>query len=116
MLNSNVFKFTTTAAINGSGRFNMHYSSRTLSVENIQSNDHLRVYTTASPKSLFIVGQLTKSTTAYLYDLRGRLVLSKVLNANSRENTIDISTLSTGVYVVKVINDNKIKTQKVLIK
>ena len=116
LLNRNVFKFTPKTALNGAGRFNVHYSAKTLSVRDMQSNDNLRIYTTISPKSLYIVGQLTKSTTAYLYDLQGRLVLSKVLNANNTENTIDISTLSTGVYVVKVNNDNQVKTQKVLIK
>ena len=80
------------------------------------SNENLRIYTTASPKTLFIKGALSKSTTANLYDIQGRLVLSKILNSNNTENTMDISTIGTGIYVVQVKNDNQIKTQKVIIK
>ena len=32
------------------------------------------------------------------------------------DNTMDISTIGTGVYVVKVNNDSQSKTQKVIIK
>lgn len=116
LLNKGAFKFKTTTAINGSGRFNIHYSARTLSVDNLQSSDNLRIYTTTAPKLLFIMGQLKNETKANLYDVQGRLVLSKVLNPNSTENTMDVSTLSTGIYVVKINNDIQVKTQKVLIK
>ncbi|MBA6152940.1 discoidin domain-containing protein [Gelidibacter gilvus] len=116
LLNNGDFKYTPTTDVNGSGRFNVHYSSRTLSIDDIESNDNLRIFTTASPKSLYIVGQLTNSTIAYLYDIQGRRVLSKVLNANSTENTMDISTLSPGVYVVKINNDHQTKTQRVIIR
>ncbi len=116
LLNDGEFKFTPTAAINGSGRFNVHYAAKTLSFDDLDASDNLRVYTTATPRTLFIKGQLSKATTANLYDIQGRLVLSKVLNSSTTENTMDISTLGTGIYVVKVNNDNQIKTQKVIIK
>jgi hypothetical protein len=115
-LNNNDFVFTPTTAIDGSDRFNLHYSSSTLSVTDIPSNNNLSIYTTASPRKLFIKGQLTKATTANLYDIQGRLVLSEVLNPSTTRNTMDISTVSTGVYVVKVKTDHKVKTQKVIIK
>src|SRR5690606_17627665 len=102
--------------INVSGRFNVHYSSRTLSIGDLESNDRLRIYTTAMPKTLFIKGQLAGATTAQLYDIQGRLVLSQKLNPSTTENTMDISTITTGVYVVKVNNDHQVKTQKVIIK
>ncbi|WP_027125362.1 discoidin domain-containing protein [Gelidibacter mesophilus] len=116
LLNNDVFRFTPSIDVNSSELFNVHYSARTLSIGDMQFSDDLRIYTTTSPKTLFIKGQLTKATTANLYDIQGRLVLSKVLNPNSTENTMDISTVSTGVYVVKVNSDNQVKKQKVLIK
>lgn len=115
-LNNEDFKFTPTEDINVSGRFNVHYSSRTLSIGDLESNDRLRIYTTAMPKTLFIKGQLAGATTAQLYDIQGRLVLSQKLNPSTTENTMDISTITTGVYVVKVNNDHQVKTQKVIIK
>lgn len=116
LLNDAAYTFTPTTDLDGSGRFNVHYTARTLSVGDLDLNDNLRIYTTASPKTLFIKGQLSKVTIANLYDIQGRIVLSKMLNPNITENTMDISTVSSGVYVVKVNNDNQIKTQKVIIK
>ena len=100
----------------GSDFFKWTFTDLTLSVEDLDAKNNLRIYTTILPKTLFIKGQLIKATTANLYDIHGRLVLSQVLNPNSTENAMDISTVSTGVYFVKVSNDNQVKTQKVLIK
>ncbi len=116
LLNDGPFHFTTTKAKKGVGRFHIHYSAKTLAVEDMELTDNLRIYTTINPKALFITGQLTKATTANLYDIQGRLVLSKALDSNTTENTIDISSVSTGIYVVKLNNDNQVKTQKVIIK
>ncbi|MBO3097275.1 discoidin domain-containing protein [Gelidibacter pelagius] len=116
LLNDETFTFAPTTNLNGADRFNIHYSAKTLSVTDIQSNDNLRIYTTTSPKALFIMGQLSGSTTAHLYDIQGRLVMHKVLYPNTTENTMDISTVSTGVYVIKLNNDNQSKTQKLIIR
>ncbi|MBO3097274.1 galactose oxidase-like domain-containing protein [Gelidibacter pelagius] len=116
LLNDDAFTFTPTVDLNGAGRFNVHYASRTLSIGDMDANDNLRIYTTSSPKTLYIMGQLTGATRAYLYDIQGRLVLSKALNPNTTENTMDISTIGTGIYVVKLNNDHQIKTQKLVIK
>ena len=116
LLNDGAYTFTPTTDLNGADRFNIHYSSKSLSVKDMASNENLRIYTTSSPKTLFIKGALSKSTTANLYDIQGRLVLSKILNSNNTENTMDISTIGTGIYVVQIKNDNQIKTQKVIIK
>src|SRR5690606_31257300 len=89
LLNDETYTFTPTTNLNGAERFNIHYSAKTLSVTDIQSNDNLRIYTTVLPKELIISGQLTGATTAHLYDLQGRLVLSQVLNPHTTENTMD---------------------------
>lgn len=116
LLNNTDFSFTPTTNINNADRFNVRYSSQTLTIEEVKRKDNLHIYTTVTPKTLFITGRLTKATVANLYDIQGRLVISKVLDPNSTQNTIDISTMSTGVYVAKVINDNQVITQKVIIK
>ena len=116
LLNTADFKFTPTTDLNSADRFNVRYSSKTLSLGDLDVNDNLRIYTTVTPKALVVRGQLTSTTIANLYDIQGRLVLRQALNHNSTENTIDMSTVSTGVYVVKVANDNQFKTQKVVIK
>ncbi len=116
LLNNEVFKFTPTLNLNSADRFFIHYSSKTLSTNDLYSDQDLRIYTKIVPKVLVIKGVLTSSTTAQLYDIQGRLVLKKVLNLNSTNNTIDISTISVGVYVIKMTSDNQVKTQKLVIK
>src|SRR5690606_15970179 len=64
LLNADAFLFTPTIDMNGAGRFNLHYSARTLSIADMPSNDNLRIYTTVVPKALVISGQLTSATTA----------------------------------------------------
>ena len=54
-------------------------------------------------------------TEANVFDIQGRLVLKTNLDTINTINSIDVSTLSTGVYIVKVSNDNQVKTQKVII-
>lgn len=107
--------FSVSKDINNAKRFKLHYSARTLSLDDVQSNTKLRIYTISGSKSLFVTGQLNKAATARLYDIQGRMVLSQALNAKSTENVIDISTVSAGIYVVKVANNNDVITQKVII-
>ena len=115
LLNTGDYTFTPSVELNGTGRFFVHFSSTTLSLEDNEWNG-LQIYTSLSTKELLIKGQLTGIATANLYDIQGRLVLSKDLDLNSNSNSIDISILSTGIYVVKVDNGNQIKTQKIIIK
>lgn len=116
LLNKGSYTFTSTVELNTAERFNIHYSSKPLSIDNLPSNDNIRIYVADAPKSIMILGQLKSATTASVYDLHGRMVLSKALNANSTENAIDVSTISTGVYIVRLGNDHQVKTQKVIIK
>ena len=115
LLNSGDYTFTPSIAISGTGRFFVHFSATTLSLEDNDWNG-LHIYTAASSKELFIKGQLSGATTADLYDLQGRLILTRELNQYSNKNTIDISSISTGIYIVKVDSGNQTKTQKVIIK
>jgi len=115
LLNSSDYTFTPSVALSGTGRFFLHFSANTLSVEDNVWNG-LQIYTAASSKLLIIKGQLSNSTTANLYDLQGRLILTRELNQYSTKNEIDISSISTGIYTVKVDSGNQTKTQKVIIK
>jgi hypothetical protein len=48
-----------------------------------------------------------------MFDMNGRAVLYTSVNEN---NTVDVSTLSKGVYIVKFINNNgEVLTKKVII-
>lgn len=115
LLNSSDYVFTPNADLSGTGRFYIHYSSEALSIEQNDFNN-LLIYTTINSKTIIVKGQLIAATNANLYDMQGRLVLSKSLNQFNNTNTINISMISTGIYVVKLDNGKQIKTQKVIIK
>ena len=115
--NSN-FTLTPVDDLNGTGRFYLHTSSDTLGLnENTLAAYDLQIFTTDASKEVIIKGQLSSNTTnADLYDLQGKLVLSKTLDLSRTTNTLDTSGLSSGLYVVKVEGGNQSKTQKVIIK
>jgi hypothetical protein len=115
LLNDTDYTFISETELNGTGRFFIRYSSVTLSTEDSNWND-LIIYATSNPKQLVIKGQLNNKTKAMLYDIQGRVVLSQNLDEFNTENSIDISKIGTGIYIVKVSNENQIKTQKLIIR
>jgi len=52
----------------------------------------------------------TEKATVYFYDSLGRLALSK--KVTSIKNTIDVNAISRGVYILKVVTEDKIGSQK----
>ncbi|MGJ8592923.1 MAG: FG-GAP-like repeat-containing protein [Aquaticitalea sp.] len=114
LLNSSDYILTPTVALNGTGRFYLNIGSSVLAIGN-NTLDDIRIYTTLNPKALIIKGELNAPTTVNLYDVRGRLVLKPSINHFDVINTVDISTLESGVYFVKLFNDSQSKTQKVII-
>jgi hypothetical protein len=78
--------------------------------------DDLIVYVSSNPKEVVINGYLRGASSANLYDIQGRLIISKTLDGSNTHNALDASTMSPGVYIVKVFSDNKVKTKKLVIK
>jgi uncharacterized repeat protein (TIGR03806 family) len=114
LLNSGDYILTPNADLNGTGRFYLRVTSSVLSVVNNEL-DTIQIYTSTKPKLLNIKGELNDATMLNLYDIQGRLVLNKMLDQSSLLNTVDISSIGSGVYFVKVFSDSKSKTQKVII-
>ena len=115
LLNTSDYIFTPAENLNGTGRFYLRFSNSALSV-----SDHLfdgvSIYTNPNNKTINIAGQLAEGTSAYLYDIQGRLVNSKALASNSTLHSIDVNNLHTGVYIVKLVNGTILKTEKVILK
>lgn len=115
LLNDSDYIFTPSSTLNTPGRFFMRFSDQTLSTPDTAING-LQIYSTAAPRALFVKGQLTDTTTITMYDVQGRVVLSSQLEASSNSNQVDVSNLSSGLYVVKLNNTSQQKTQKVILK
>ena len=116
LLNTSDFTFTPSIDMVGTGRFFLRYSADTLSIGSNDIIDQLIVYTNENHEDIIIKGVLDSATTSVLYDIHGRVVLSQDLEQISLTNTIDVSTLSSGVYIIQISNTSKTKTQKIIIK
>jgi hypothetical protein len=114
LLTSKDYTFTPSSDLKGAGRFYLHYSAKALTTESTNFN-YIQIYTTVSPKEIMIKGSLNSDARAVLYDINGRLVLSQKLKQASSTHRIDASRLSVGLYLIKVFNDQKVKTQKLFI-
>ena len=114
LLNTNDYIFTPNEDLIGTGRFYIHFSNQTLTLED-DFIDNIVIYSSNAPKEIVIKGRLNANTNASLYDIRGRLIFNKVLNIASNENTINVSNLGTGVYILKLSNKARIRTKKLII-
>jgi hypothetical protein len=114
LLTTNDYTFTPASDLKGAGRFFLRYSAKSLATET-SILDYVQIYSTDSSREIIIKGALNMNATADLYDAQGRLVLRQALKHARNTNTIDVSRLSAGVYLIKVVNDHQIKAQKLFI-
>jgi hypothetical protein len=115
LLNSGDYTLTPNVALNGTGRFYLRFGEGALSTTETTLAD-LNIFTNQNDKTIVIAGQLLEPTTASVYDIQGRLVNTTALATTSRTQSIDVSNLSSGVYVVQLTNGTQNKTQKVIIR
>jgi hypothetical protein len=115
LLNTGDYTLTPNAALNGTGRFYLRVSNSTLSTPQ-NTLDAISIYTNDAAKTIVIAGELLEATTAKVYDLQGRAVSTSQLDATNRSQSIDVSNLSTGVYVIQLQNATGNITQKVIIR
>jgi len=114
LLTSNSYTFTPTTDLNGIGRFYIRTTADTFSAAST-SLTNVEVYSLASSKNLTVRGQLMSDSVLKIYDIRGRLISSHFLESNQTEHIIDVSSVSSGVYVIKLNNQNQTKTTKLVI-
>jgi hypothetical protein len=70
------------------------------------ANPTIRIYPSPANKLLFIEG-MTKNATVSIFSLSGEMVLNKVL----RNNQLDVSDLSKGIYIIRVLENSGITTK-----
>lgn len=96
-LNEGPYEFTTTSGA-FTNRFEIVYDKGTVLATNSTNKLKLEVYRDAQD---FVVQSSAKKITSFeLYDLNGRIIISK--KANAKEIRFDAKILLEGVYVVKV--------------
>ena len=115
VLNTNDYVFTPATNLSSTGRFFIHFSTGTLSVEDSALNG-LQIFVDDRSKEIVINGQLNSNSTASIYDLQGRQVLYKELSSELVSNKINVNSLSTGLYIVELSDYNKKRTKKIIIR
>ncbi|WP_040279521.1 FG-GAP-like repeat-containing protein [Psychroserpens damuponensis] len=80
----------------------------TLTLENSFVND-LVIYPNPTVNELNISSTEDLQDAIYtIFDINGRRIMNSKLN----QNTIDVSALNTGHYIIRIVSGNKIKSQK----
>ncbi|MBU2922149.1 lamin tail domain-containing protein [Winogradskyella psychrotolerans] len=115
LLNTSDYTLTPNVDLNGTGRFYLRVTDNSLSISD-NSLDQLNIYNNQKDKTVVITGQLAETTTAKLYDIQGRTVSTSLLQNSNSLQTIDVSGLKAGVYVVQLVNGTQNKTQKIIIR
>lgn len=114
LLNTSDYVNTLGSTIDGTGRYFLRFTSSTLSNSDFDSSS-LHIYVNQDRKSLEVKGMLQDTTDITVFDIQGRLVLNTQLESNSSDNTIDVSSINTGIYIVYLNNSKQQKAQKVII-
>nr|WP_321231939.1 choice-of-anchor J domain-containing protein [uncultured Psychroserpens sp.] len=104
ILSETDYVLTAAVDIKDTGRYFLRFTEDALSTEE-NSFDNLNIYTSKATKEIVINGQLLEETECEIYDIQGRLVSTTKLNHTILENRIDVSTVSSGIYIVKLQNN-----------
>ena len=114
LLNDSDYTFTTNTDLNGTGRFYLRFETNALSTVENELID-LNIYNSSNPKQLHISGVLNDKSILSLFDIQGRLVMSKSLEPSITSQSINLNSVADGVYVVKIESNNLVKSQKLII-
>ncbi|NRD20013.1 fibronectin type III domain-containing protein [Winogradskyella eckloniae] len=116
LLTSEDYVFTANSNISGPGRFYLRFESNALNINETLLNS-VQIIANPKTKSIEINGQLDTDTSYALYDLHGRAVLKNSLDDRISNQTIDVSQLTTGIYIIELNSaNNQKRIQKLVIR
>ncbi|MDT0559390.1 T9SS type A sorting domain-containing protein [Ichthyenterobacterium sp. W332] len=114
LLTESNYTYTPQTNLNDTGRFFLRTEQDALSITENDINS-LQVYNSNTPKELVIKGNLSSNSTLELYDMQGRLVMSKDLDTTLNSQTIDMTIINTGIYVVNIKNEDQKRAIKIIV-
>ncbi len=117
LLNEQDFELTPQDNLSGAGRFFVHLTSASLSIEDDIETHLLNVYKSDINNFITIEGTANQSNqiNLRLYNILGKEVVSKTLENNINTQTISTQGLATGIYVIKLKSGNTVLTKKLII-
>ena len=95
----------------------LNLSSTTSLVRDINDSELINVYPQPAIDDLNINIKLSNNDVSRidLYDTKGKVLLTNVVNQNSNNINLDVSELNPGIYFLKVQSENNLYTKKVQI-
>ena len=115
LLNSSDYVITPTTSLAGTGRFYLRFSNSALSTPE-NNLDNILIHANQTSRSINISGNVEKGTMAKVYDIQGRLVNSTILNENLNTQSIGLNTISSGLYIIELSNNQSSKAEKFILK
>ena len=106
------YKVTLTEDANEIGRFYLHTKSSALSTETV-ALENVSIYN-ADKSTLRIVGLSQGKSTIKMFNVLGKQVLNATFNSNG-VSEINVSQLSTGVYIVQLENEAGSLNKKIVL-
>ncbi|MBW1294131.1 Ig-like domain-containing protein, partial [Aquimarina litoralis] len=87
----------------------------TLGITDENTLKNITIYPIPSKNTVNILSEINSNLEKVeFFDVRGKLILSKVLNRGSISNSIDISTFHSGLYLMKIFSETGSITKKIL--
>jgi hypothetical protein len=107
------FSTTLENSLSGIGRFYLHTTSTSLSVNDLTTSNNLSIYNT-NRENLRIAGVQNGTATIQLYNILGKEVLRTSFEGKG-VNDITLPNLANGVYIIKLAIENGIINKKIII-
>ncbi|MFD2543116.1 LamG-like jellyroll fold domain-containing protein [Lacinutrix gracilariae] len=111
------YTFTSTAGV-FNDRFEIVFSSQTLSTEEVTVNNNTVIYYNNNSSLLYVRGLNTTVSNLQLINMLGQTVYAKTGVSNTTlENGLPIHTLATGIYIVSIkTEDHQTIEKKIVVK
>lgn len=109
---SQTYKVTLDKKSSGIGRFYVHLSDNTTSIEKIETKDLYNIVPQSNYGQIKIYGAVKVNTSVRVIDMAGRIIADKQLQ-QSDLNVINVGKLKTGIYIVQIQSENEMYTKKI---
>ena len=118
LLNEQDFELIPEINLSEVGRFYLHLTQTTFSIEDEILTNHLNGYKLDANNFITVEGlaYLSNQTNLRLYNILGEELLSISLANNTNTQTISTQELTTGIYIIKLKSGNNVITKKLIIK
>ncbi|WP_179344966.1 T9SS type A sorting domain-containing protein [Winogradskyella ursingii] len=114
LLNDENYTFFPDENMANGERFLVHFESELLDINMFKSNLP-EITFNQNLKRIEVKGLVGEKQLIEILSLSGRKISFKMLNANNLSCSIDVSTLTTGIYIIVIKNFGYQRSQKVLI-